>query len=286
MAARHQAGAAVPGRMWASRAPCIERCTAMSGCQKQRYSSSAAALGALKAIQRRSLKRHRKAPTGAYLCPLCRGQWHLTSKSPTHSAVAEETTSANCLLVGRSGTQGVSRDIAHDQRGAVTSPSKRPVAASERTSRIMSRKGRGGLALMLIGAVIRLAVDRRRHRRSLGLARRRRRSPPQVRREFGEHAQTQVGEVVFWRVWVLLCVHASPRPELRQAAGSPLSAINDLMPSTSIGPSDGSVGGRRRHLRNTCYLRLVSGAGGTAPLVLEVSLRGPLEDTGNLRLAG
>ena len=38
-------------------------------------------LVALKAIQQSSRERQRKAPTGAYLCPLCRGQWHLP---PSH----------------------------------------------------------------------------------------------------------------------------------------------------------------------------------------------------------
>jgi len=55
----------------------------VSDCHKKSYPSLALALLALQRIKERSLDRGRKQPTGAYLCPQCRGQWHLTSKSPT-----------------------------------------------------------------------------------------------------------------------------------------------------------------------------------------------------------
>lgn len=73
-AARYQAGAPVPGRMRACRATRIERCTAMSVCRKNCYSSRAVAIRALSAARRGSLEHGRRSPTGAYLSPMCRGQ--------------------------------------------------------------------------------------------------------------------------------------------------------------------------------------------------------------------
>jgi hypothetical protein len=57
----------------------------MAVCDKQRYLTKPEALRALNMIFRRSRRKNRRAPTGAYFCGACR-TWHLTSKSATQTA--------------------------------------------------------------------------------------------------------------------------------------------------------------------------------------------------------
>jgi hypothetical protein len=61
--------------------PWSKDASTLSACHKKPYLNLAVALLAMRRIQERDQQRERTVPTGAYLCPHCRGCWHLTSRS-------------------------------------------------------------------------------------------------------------------------------------------------------------------------------------------------------------
>src|SRR6478735_6559703 len=99
---------------------------AMLRCSKIRYPTQSSAEMALRAIQRKSRARGRKAPTGSYWCNACRF-WHLSSKSPSRRAPwakrpwADVTWDGRCFRdagdhsVGVSAVDGVARQRAQDE---------------------------------------------------------------------------------------------------------------------------------------------------------------------------